>query len=492
MVFCCFAKNNTNYKTDKNMKLLNNISELGKKLKAKIKSIFLNKELEAIARQTKFIQRSTSILRPEDFLQLMTSASIEPAVVPLEGLCEKLRDLNPCADIAPQSLMERINREEASNYLEIVLNKSLNEAFQLIAEKVPANLLKSFNNIYLEDSTELELNEALCENFKGPGGTASKSMVKINFIYEIHQRVIQDIKITDRRTPDQEMAKKIIEIIKKDDLIIRDLGYFCTTALKTIIQSQAYFLSRLPASVCVYLRKEDKNPIDLSKHFNTYFVHDSMIDIEVYITAARIPVRLVAYRVPEEIAAIRRMKANRNAQKRGRNMTEASRNRLDFSLFITNVSKSIWKPEIVGTIYTIRWQVELIFKEWKSSLNIHYIQGTNEDRVKCLLYGKLITIVVVNMIFSVLDWYAEAVLEFQLSLHKLINWLLRDSRLAQIMIKGLSDAKIDLLCKEIWRGNRGCLLKQERKRKTTLGHIKAETPYWELYQKLEIEEFNAC
>ena len=474
------------------MKLINSISDLGKILKAKIKSVFRNKDLEAIAYKTKFIQRTTSILRPEDFLQLMTSASIEPSVVPLEGLCEKLRIFNPNADIRAQSLMERINREEASDFLEIILKKSLSEAFQIITEKVPANLLESFNNIYLEDATEIELNEALCEHFKGPGGTASKSMVKINFIYEIHRRAIQDIKISDRRTPDQEMAKRVVDIIKKDDLIIRDLGYFCTEAVKTILQSQAYFLSRLPASVCVYLRKEDKNPIDLSKHFNTYFVQDSVIDLQVYITTAKIPVRLVAYRVPEGVAAMRRKTANRNAQKRGRNMTEASRNRLDFSLFITNVSNMIWKPEIVGTIYTIRWQIELIFKEWKSSLNIHYIKGTNENRVKCLLYGKLITIVIINMIFSVLDWYSETVLRLQISLHKLINWLLRDSRLAQIMIKGLSDAQIDLLCKEIWRGNRGCLLKQERKRKTTLGHIQAETPYWELYQKVENEEFNAC
>lgn len=474
------------------MKLLASISDLGKILKTKIMSIFRKEDIQMVAYKTKFIQRSTCILQPVDFLQLMTSASIEPTVVPLEGLCEKLRSLNPDADISPQSLMERINRKEAVDYLENILNTTLNEGLKLITDKIPADLLKPFNNVYLEDATECELNESLSEHFKGPGGTASKSMVKINLIYEVHRRAVQDIKIADRRTPDQEMAKKISELIKKEDLVIRDLGYFCAKAIKTIIQSEAYFLSRLPASANIYLRKEDKNPIDLSKHFNTYFKYESMIELQVYITAEKIPVRLIAYRIPPEVVEKRRREANRNAQKRGRNMTEASRNRLDFSIFITNVPITIWKAEVVGTIYTLRWQVELIFKEWKSSLQIHYIKGTCEHRVRCLLYGKLISIIIVNMIYSILDWYSEAVLKQQISLHKLVNWLLRESRLAEIILKGLSDVKIDLLINEIWRGKRGSLLKQERKRKTTLGHIKAATPYWEIYQKFEDEELSIC
>lgn len=355
------------------MKLSDNISHLGKILKTKIQSIFRKNDLEAAAYKTKFVQRSTSIVQPDDFLHLMTAASIEPSVVPLEGLCEKLRTLNPDADITPQSLMERINRKEASDYLEIILNKSLNEGLNLIVEKIPADLLEPFNNIYLEDATECELNEALSEHFKGPGGTASKSIVKINFIYEVHRRVMQNIKIIDRRTPDQKTAKKVIELIKKDDLIIRDLGYFCAEALKTIMQFEAYFLSRLPACVAVYLRREDKNPIDLSKHFNTYFKNELVIDIQVYITTEKIPTRLIAYPVPTEVAEKRRRIANRNAQKRGRNMSETSRNRLDFSLFITNVPRSVWTSEVVGTLYTLRWQIELIFKVWKSSLKIHYI-----------------------------------------------------------------------------------------------------------------------
>jgi hypothetical protein len=472
------------------LKLFTNIPDLGNTLKDKIDSIFKKEDLNILAYSTKFIQRSTSLLKPDDFLQLMTSASIEPHVVPLEGLCDKLRSYERKVDIAAQSLMERINRKEASDYLEKVLNNTIGSGLKLIVDKVPAELLKTFNNIYLEDSTECELNEALKEDFKGTGGSASKSMVKINLLYEVHRRAIQDIRVTDRRMPDQELGKRVFEFIKKDDLIVRDLGYFCAEALKTIILYKAYFLSRLPATVKVYLNKDDTNPIDLAKHFNTYFENESMIDLHVFITAQKISVRLIAYRAPKEVAEKRRRLSNKNGKKRGRTASESTKNRLDFSIFITNVPSSIWKAEIIGTIYSLRWQVELIFKEWKSSLKIHYVKGTCQHRVRCLLYGRLIVIVIIHMIYSVLDWYAESTLKKEISLHKLVNWLLRDSRLAQIILKGFKKITISTLINEIGKNKRGCLLKQKRKRLTTKEHIKEATPYWELYQKFEDEGLN--
>jgi Transposase DDE domain len=39
---------------------------------------------------------------------------------------------------------------------------------------------------------------------------------------------------------------------------------------------------------------------------------------------------------------------------------------LTWNLFITNVPQTIWQPQTVLRVYPIRWQVELIFKSWKS------------------------------------------------------------------------------------------------------------------------------
>lgn len=43
---------------------------------------------------------------------------------------------------------------------------------------------------------------------------------------------------------------------------------------------------------------------------------------------------------------------------------------------------TVWGAEIVGTVYTVRWQIELIFKNWKSQLQINYLKGINPKNKK--------------------------------------------------------------------------------------------------------------
>jgi len=41
-------------------------------------------------------------------------------------------------------------------------------------------------------------------------------------------------------------------------------------------------------------------------------------------------------------------------------LTQEYFNWLAFGLYITNVSQQIWPSKVVGTIYRLRWQVEML------------------------------------------------------------------------------------------------------------------------------------
>jgi len=464
------------------MKIVGSLTGIWTNIKEKISEIFQPSTLLKLARESKFIQRSTSLLQGKDFIELMTAASIDPQAVPLEGLCSKLREINPEADLTPQSLMERINRSESATFLKTIFQKSLETGLANIVEQLPPDLLKPFNNVYLEDCSECALHEELQKEFKGSSGGASKASVKLDFIYEIIQKNIISVELTDRNSPDQKLAQRHLDIIRKGDLWIRDLGFFDGSVLKTIAAKGAYFLSRLLASAHIYLNKEDELSIDLAEHINLNYPNDVVIDLEVFVTAEKLPVRLVAYRAPKELAEKRRREANKEAKKKGRTQKQANINRLDFSFFITNVPKDVWKAEVVGTVYTVRWQIELIFKNWKSSLKIHYLKGTNPDRIKCLLYGKLITIVVINIIHKLAAWYAQK-LGIEISLHKVVNWLKVDNKLTVIIVKGFSWKLFNLLVQEVPK----TLCKDKRKRKTTQAALETGIHYCDLYADLNIE-----
>jgi hypothetical protein len=248
--------------------------------------------------------------------------------------------------------------------------------------------------------------------------------------------------------------------------------------LKTIEEKNAYYLSRLFKSVNVYLSSDsDAESIDLTSYVKKQVDASGFMDMEVYLGEERVCCRLISYRVPEQTINERRRRAKRSAQKKGRTVTQEYLEWLDYSFYITNVGHEIWSPEIVGTIYRIRWQIELIFKQWKQLFKIDVMQGTRSERIRCLLYGRLIMINIVTQIYALSEWYCSGTLGREVSAVKLIQWLQRKGRMYQTIVKN----KVSMLMEELINSLPRGLLKQKRRRKTTFGLIDEQIGFLESF-----------
>ncbi|MGG0447858.1 transposase, partial [Bacillus mycoides] len=52
-----------------------------------------------------------------------------------------------------------------------------------------------------------------------------------------------------------------------------------------------------------------------------------------------------------------------------------------------------WVPmKQVHELYSLRWQIEIVFKTWKSLFDIDHCRTVKQERIECHLYGKLIAI----------------------------------------------------------------------------------------------------
>lgn len=444
---------------------------------------FNDETCENLARETGFIQRSTSRLSGRDFFDLFTAETMGEATISYEGLCDILEERHSDLKITPQALCDRVNSDGAVSFLKAALENTLKENSCASVATIESTWLDPFLRVLLEDSTQIEVNEKLAQEFKGSGGNASAASVKIDYSYDIKNEKAEHIAIRQGADCDQGFANNMADWVKKDDLVIRDLGYLSLDFFAFLTTIGAYFLSRLGFNVGVYLTAETEEPVNLISHINRFGAGKNTMEFNVFIGRKhRIPVRLIAYRLPADVYRIRQKAAIKAAKRKGRRVSLSYLKFLKFSFFVTNVPWNLWSKEAVGTVYRLRWQVELTFKQWKSLFQINVLKGTRPERIYCLIYGRLIVILVMQRLLAISA--NQAINEKrELSFYKAIQWLMRGERFSKAFINRQFSELLTLMLSKFKR-----LFKQKRKRLTSRQLITQQIGYMDSFS--DIKHYN--
>ncbi len=112
---------------------------------------------------------------------------------------------------------------------------------------------------------------------------------------------------------------------------------------------------------------------------------------------------------------------------------------MNWSIFITNVPENKISAEQVLTIYRVRWQIELLFKLYKSHIRLDKLKG-KPCRVLCELYAKLCAI----LIFHGIVGCTEVKKNTELSLTKAFIELKRRVRELFLVLTKINSLKVFL------------------------------------------------
>jgi hypothetical protein len=436
-----------------------------------------------LAKKCRFIQRSTSQLQGYEFAQAMMIPNAFLEAETLNSLAVRMHKINRTCNLSSPALAQRLNTKSAEAFMKACFGKVLKEIVKKdFVDLLDLQNLSGFNRVLIEDSTKAELHEKLSPFFKGSGGGASKSAVKIDYIFDYLSEEIVDVEFFSGNIPDQSLASRLIPILEKDDLVIRDLGYYALERFKEIEQAGAYYISRLKADVVIYESKEATTPLDLAKFLDER-IFQGILDVEVFIGKEKHPIRLVACLMSEKAINKRRRKANRSAQCQGTKVSKKKSSLLKYCIFITNVPPTILSSTSVMSTYRARWRVELIFKQWKSCLKLHIFKGYNKERFHCFLYGRLIMILLLGSISPLLMQYALK-LGRELSSYKLAKYLIADHGFAIALKEGRMDQFIDKMIEDTPR--RLCM--DKRKRPSLRSNVRQGNSY---YNELEMTRLHA-
>ncbi|HAT1866955.1 TPA: IS4 family transposase [Legionella pneumophila] len=253
-------------------------------------------------------------------------------------------------------------------------------------QKLPhINYLNEFSGVNIVDSSNISLHHSLNILFKGSGGAASNAAVKIQLMFDYLQGQIKALTLTSGCDNDQGFDN-YFETIQTGALYLMDLGYFKLNSFKKIIEGNAYFVSCLLTGT--NLLELDGKPIELIKILSS---SGSLSSHQLLMGAKhKIPIRLVAQRLSQSIAAKRRHRLIEDHRRRGSKPSHESLALQDWSIYITNTSETQIGNEEICKCYSWRWQIELVFKLSKSLMHIDCICTTKSARVVIETYGKFI------------------------------------------------------------------------------------------------------
>ena len=274
-----------------------------------------------------------------------------------------------------------------------------------------------FTDIRIMDSSEFAVSKKAAATFPGYGGTGREALVQIQFEYQLMDSKVTQLSIGSALDSDSVEGMKHIDSIPPKTLLLRDLGYFSPKAFKELSKRNLYFISRAKSQWNFYtLEDGEYNLLTIPDiHNRLKSQNDKYIDLDVYVGEQhRVPVRLIANLLTKEQRQKRLEKKSAN-RKLGPDVLEG----IGLNLFVTNVERGKCIASQVYNLYSLRWQVELVFKTWKSVIKLHKIHPMNATRLEC--------VIIVKLIWVMLNWFIlkhlKDVTGQDLSYHKLAHTL---------------------------------------------------------------------
>ncbi len=238
--------------------------------------------------------------------------------------------------------------------------------------------LSVFKQIVLQDGSSFAVHNALKEEFKGRFTTISPAAVEVHVSWDMLQSQPEQIAVSADSVAEYDFLPAAESLVAC--LFMADRGYFKLSYLDSIDQAGGSYLVRA---------KTTANPLVLSgvnaqgkrlKRFENvklralkhHIRRSQVVDMDV------------------EGKTSYRMIASWPAGKS------------EPTYWATNLSREDYPASTVIQLYSLRWQIELLFKEWKSYCNLRKFNTRNAGLMEGLIWVSLLALLVKRRIgFSI-------------------------------------------------------------------------------------------
>ena len=367
-----------------------------------IEKNFSPEMINSIAKRTGFVKRSRKLAAP-DFVNTLMFSSCNQATTSLPDMTADLSQ-QFSVDISKEGLHKKFSAEGVC-FLKELLKIQLSQQVSL---QEHTDLKKHFTAINIKDSSKFSLPDIYNGDYPGFGNfSKTNGLMNLQYEYDLMSGKWIVLELTSVKRNDQQDSKQTIESLKQGELYVRDLGYITPTYLKAVVEKEAYFLNRLPPQANMYTC--ENKPMDwkqVARKLKKTGMQALDMDVLIY-QRELLKCRLVIEMVTDDEYRNRLRQAERSAKKHGVGLSKDHKLRCRYNAFITNVDREILPIEKIRKTYYLRWQIELVFKTWKSFFEINKVKKVKKERMECQLLAKLLWVLLNWRFFQSCNHYVQ-------------------------------------------------------------------------------------
>ena len=228
---------------------------------------------------------------------------------------------------------------------------------------------------------------------------AIKKTWHLHYGVDLFSLTCNQFKLTEQSTGE---SLKNFEI-KEKDLIIADRAYGTITSMEHCLKSGGDFIIRIKNKPFNLYNKQGEK-ILLSDWLKT--VDKKAMELTVYIKDSHknfISLRICAVKKTKEEIGIEEKRLKRLESKKQTTYSEDTKFTHQFMFVITSLPISV-SAEKVLEFYRLRWQVELVFKRYKSLLGLGNIPTKTKESSEVWLNGKMFLALLIEKYLGDIDF----------------------------------------------------------------------------------------
>ena len=238
--------------------------------------------------------------------------------------------------------------------------------------------LSAFKGIILQDGSSFAVHDSLQDIFKGRFTKISPAAVEVHVSWDVLQGYPEQISISPDSQAEYDFLPEAETLV--NNLFLADRGYFKLSYLDEIDQAGGSYVVRAKTTVNpIVVAGFNKNGKPLKrfqgikqKAVKKYIRRSGIVDMDV---KGKTSYRLIA------------------SWPKGKD---------EPTYWATNLDREQFSAEAVIKLYQLRWQIELLFKEWKSYCNLQKFNTRKATMMEGLIWASLLSLLVKRRIgFSV-------------------------------------------------------------------------------------------